>query len=411
MANNQKHGKWDALWTGARLATMTGGYAVIEDGAVGISDGRISWVGERKALPAAPEKLARTVHDAKGKWLTPGLIDCHTHIIYGGDRSQEFAMRLAGKSYADIAKEGGGIMSTVRATRAASEDELLASAQKRLASLLAEGVTTVEIKSGYGLDTPNEIKMLRVAKKLAALNNIRVSTTFLGAHTLPAEYKGKAEDYVALVCGEMLPAVASAGLADAVDGFCESIGFSARQMARIFDAAKELGLRVKLHAEQLSDQGGAQLAAKYGALSADHLEHASEAGVKALADSGTVAVLLPGAFYMLHETRKPPVELLRQHGVPMALSTDCNPGTSPITSLLSILNMGCVLFGLSPEEALLGVTRNAALALGLGDHIGTIETGKDADLALWDIAHPVELSYHLGYNPCVGVIKKGVLSS
>ena len=394
---------WDMLWINARLATMVDGCGIIEQGAVGIKDGRIAWVGTMKTLKGD----ASEVHDAKQAWITPGLIDCHTHLVYAGNRAEEFAMRLAGKSYADIAKEGGGILSTVKATRAASEEALYAASEKRLRPFVNEGVTTIEIKSGYGLDAKNEIKMLRVARKLAEHYPISIRTTFLGAHTIPPEFKGKADEYIDAVCNDMLPMIAKEKLADAVDGFCETIAFSPVQIAKVFEAAKKHGLAVKLHAEQLSDQGGAKLAAGYKALSADHLEFVSEDGIKAMAKSGTVAVLLPGAFYMLKETHKPPVELLRKHGVAIAIASDCNPGTSPVNSLLLMLNMGCLLFGLTPEEALAGVTRNAALALGIDDKVGTLETGKIADMVLWDIASPVELSYRLGYNPCIGTVKQG----
>jgi imidazolonepropionase len=394
---------WDMLWTNARLATMTEGYGVVENGAVGIKNSRIAWVGDMKTLSGS----ARKTHDAKGAWITPGLIDCHTHLVYGGNRAGEFAQRLAGKSYADIAKEGGGILSTVKATRAASEDELFAVSEKRLRPFLQEGVTTIEIKSGYGLDTKNEMKMLRVARKLGSTYPVTVRTTFLGAHTVPPEFKGKADAYIDYICNDTLPAVAREKLADAVDGFCETIAFSPAQIAKVFEAAKKHGLAVKLHAEQLSDQGGAELAAWNQALSADHLEFVSEDGVKAMAKAGTVAVLLPGAFYMLKETHKPPVALLREQGVPIAIASDCNPGTSPVNSLLLMLNMGCLLFGLTPEEALAGVTKNAARALGLSE-VGTLEVGKIADMAIWDITHPVELSYRLGYNPCLGTVKQGI---
>ena len=408
MPDNQKQTKFDALWIHAHLATMVEGYGIVENAALGIRGGRIAWLGPMAALPGTPHELASEIHDARQHWLTPGLIDCHTHMVYAGNRAKEFALRQQGKSYKEIAEAGGGILSTVRATRAANEAELLESAAKRLQSFLREGVTTVEIKSGYGLDLETEMKMLRVARALEKQFPVTVRATFLGAHTVPPEYKGRADDYVALICKEMIPAIAKEKLADAVDGFCESIGFTPAQIERIFTAAQEHGLSVKLHAEQLSDSGGAALAAKYKALSADHLEFAGEVGIQAIAQAGTVAVLLPGAFYMLKETRKPPVELLRKHKVPMALASDCNPGTSPVTSLLLMLNMGCILFGLTPEESLGAVTRHAAQALGMADEIGTLEVGKAADLALWDIAHPGELSYHAGYNPCRGVIRRGI---
>lgn len=409
MADNQKHGSWDSVWIHAHLATMAGAnYGLIEDGAIGIRSGRIAWLGAMRALPDIPQKLAREVHDAKGAWLTPGLIDCHTHLVYAGDRAEEFALRRQGKSYAEIAKAGGGILSTVRATREASEEELLQASTRRLESFLKEGVTTIEIKSGYGLDMENERKILRVARRLGESYPVTVRATFLGAHSVPPEFKGRTDDYIRLVCEEMLPAISRGKLADAVDGFCESIAFSPTQIEKVFEAAQRYGLSIKLHAEQLSDQGGAALAARYKALSADHLEYASEAGVRAMGEAGTVAVLLPGAFYTLQETRKPPVECLRKYNVPIAIASDCNPGTSPACSLLLMLNMGCTLFGLTPEEALAGVTLHAAKALGLADKVGTLEAGKDADIALWDIAHPQELAYHLGYNPCRGVTKGGV---
>ncbi len=393
----------DLLITNVNLATMAGeGYGIVENAAVAIKGGKIAWMGKSSGAPKADK-----VHDAGGLWLTPGLIDCHTHLVYAGNRAHEFAQRQAGKTYADIAKEGGGIAFTVKKTREASEAELFAVSEKRLKSFLREGVTTMEIKSGYGLDTKNEMKMLRVARKLGEKYPVTIRTTFLGAHSVPPEYKGRADDYIDVVCNDMLPAIAKEKLADAVDGFCEHIAFSPAQIARVFDAAKKHGLAVKLHAEQLSDQGGAGLAAQYKALSADHLEFVSQEDIQAMAGAGTVAVLLPGAFFMLKEKQLPPVELLRKHKVTMAIASDCNPGTSPVGSLLSMLNLSCILFGFTPEEALRGITASAARALGLHDSIGTLEVGKQADMALWDITHPVELSYQLGYNPCVGVIKQG----
>lgn len=403
---------WDAVWTNVHLATMDGAtrtadsYGTIRDGALAVRDGRIAWVGPRRGLPSGWR--AETEHDGRGAWLTPGLIDCHTHLIYAGNRADEFEMRLAGTSYEVIAKAGGGIASTVRATRAASEDELVAQGALRLRHLLAEGVTTVEIKSGYGLDTANELKMLRAARRLGKTCGVEVKTTFLGAHALPPEFTGRADDYIALVCEEMLPAVADAKLADAVDAFCERIGFTPAQTARVFDAAKEYGLPVKLHADQLSDLGGGRLAAEYRSLSADHLEYASVASVRALAEVGAAAVLLPGAFYFLRETQLPPIATLRQHNVPLAIATDCNPGTSPCTSLLLMLNMACTLFRLTPAEALAGVTRNAAKALGVGSEVGRLVADQRADLALWDISRPAELAYAFGTNPCVGRVVRGV---
>ena len=400
---------WDELWTDLRLARMTGDvpYGALEDAALAVADGRIAWLGPKADLPGAPEGLAARVRDGGGRWMTPGLVDCHTHVVYGGDRAREFELRLEGASYEELARAGGGILSTVAATRAASQADLEASAARRLERLAAEGVTTVEIKSGYGLDSETEARMLRAARALGEALPLTVRTSFLGAHALPPEYADDAEGYIDLVCGEMLPAAAEEGLADAVDGFCETIGFSPAQTERVFAAAADAGLPVKLHADQLSDLGGAALAAAHGALSADHLEYTSEAGVAAMAGAGTVAVLLPGAFYFLRESKQPPIEALRAHGVPMALATDCNPGSSPATSLLLMLNMACTLFRLTPEEALAGVTREGARALGLADSLGTLEVGKVADLVLWDIEHPAELAYHLGANPCAVVVKQG----
>jgi imidazolonepropionase len=388
------------LWLNARIATLQAGaeapYGLLEDGALVEEDGRIAWVGPRGALPAAL-RAGTVEHDAQGALLTPGLIDCHTHLVWAGDRAGEFEARLKGASYEEIARAGGGIVSTVQATRAADEEELLAQSRRRLRELLAEGVTTLEVKSGYGLSEEAEAKCLRVARRLGELERLTVRTTFLGAHALPPEYKGRPDDYVDAVCA-MLPRLHAQGLVDAVDAFCETIGFSAAQTRRVFDTARRLGLPVKLHAEQLSDSGGAALAASYHALSSDHLEWLSEDGARAMAAAGSVAVLLPGAFYFLRETRVPPVDLLRRHGVPIAVSTDCNPGTSPCTSLLLMLNMACTLFRLTPEEALAGVTRNAARALGLADR-GVLAPGLRADFVLWDVRSPAELAYALGANP------------
>ncbi|KGF80361.1 imidazolonepropionase [Massilia sp. JS1662] len=392
----------DVLYANARVATLADGYGIIEDGAVAVREGRIAWVGPRAEAPQAP-----ITHDCGGLWLTPGLVDCHTHVVYAGNRSDEWEARLNGATYEDIARAGGGIMSTVRATRAASEEALLQASLPRIRALLAEGVTTLEIKSGYGLDLESEAKMLRVARRVGELLPVTVRTTFLGAHALPPEYAGRADDYVDTLCSEMLPALATQGLVDAVDAFCERIGFSHDQTARVFDVARRLGLPVKLHAEQLSDQGGAALVARHGGLSADHLEWLSEEGVAAMARAGTVAVLLPGAYYFLRETRMPPLALLRDAGVPLAVATDCNPGTSPMTSLLLAMNMACTLWRLTPLEALRGVTVNAARALGLLE-TGTLEAGKRADFALWDIARPADLAYAIGANPCRGVVRAGV---
>jgi imidazolonepropionase len=403
---------WDDLWLDAHLATMAPGgdaYGTIADGALAVRDGRIAWVGARADLPGPPEALARRVHDARGTWITPALIDCHTHLIYAGDRAAEFEMRLEGASYEDVARAGGGILSTVRATRAADEDALVAAAIPRLEALLGEGVTVVEIKSGYGLDLDTEARMLAAARRLGRDFPVTVVTTFLGAHALPPEYAGRSGDYIAFVIDQVLPAVHRQGLADAVDVFCERIGFSAAETERVLAAARRLGLPVRVHAEQLSDQGGAALAARQGALSADHLEYLSDDGARAMAEAGTVAVLLPGAFYTLRETRLPPIDLLRRHGVPIAIATDCNPGSSPVTSLLLMINMACTLFRLTPAEALAGVTREAARALGLGAERGTLEPGKVADFVTWDIARPAELAYRVGANPRRQVVRAGAI--
>ena len=397
------------VWIHARLATMAPGaetpYGLVDDAALAVEDGRIAWAGPRSALPASLR--GATQHDAGGALVTPGLIDCHTHLVYGGDRAGEFEARLKGASYEDIARAGGGIVSTVQATRAASEDDLLRQSLRRLRPLLAEGVTTIEIKSGYGLEQEAEAKCLRVARRLGEQERVSVRTTFLGAHALPPEFGGRADDYVAEVC-RMLPALHAQGLVDAVDAFCETIGFTPAQTARVFEAARALGLPVKLHAEQLSDSAGAELAASFGALSCDHLEWMGERGARAMAQAGTVAVLLPGAFYFLRETKLPPIALLREHGVPIAVSTDCNPGTSPCTSLLLMLNMACTLFRLTPEEALSGVTRHAARALGLADR-GVLAPGLRADFVLWDARHPAELAYAMGLNPCRATYVEGRL--
>ncbi|MBI3372919.1 MAG: imidazolonepropionase [Betaproteobacteria bacterium] len=403
---------WDVLWLDAQLATLRADRddcGEVRDGAIGIKDGRIAWVGPRSQLPGEPRTLAKEIHEAGGAWITPGLIDCHTHLVYGGNRAREFELRLLGASYEEIARAGGGIVSTVRATREASDHELTAGAARRLAQWLDEGVTVIEVKSGYGLDAATEIRLLRIARLLGSSAPVTVRTTFLGAHALPPEFAGRADAYVDCVCDEMLPAVAQDRLADAVDAFCEKIAFSPEQTARVFEAARRLGLRVKLHADQLSDCGGAQLAAGFGALSADHLEYSNEEGVAALAAAGTVAVLLPGAFYFLREKKLPPVEALRRHRVPIAVATDHNPGSSPLTSILLTLNLSCTLFRLTPAEALAGVTRNAARALGMHDTHGTLEAGKQADLAFWRIESPAELGYAIGGNPCERVVRAGEL--
>ncbi|BCB20938.1 imidazolonepropionase [Bosea sp. ANAM02] len=390
----------DKLWTHARLATMSAAvdapYGAIEDGVIAACDGRIIFVGPRRDAPAF--QAAETI-DCAGRWITPGLIDCHTHLVYGGDRAHEFELRLQGATYEEIARAGGGILSTVKATREASEDTLFASADRRLAALMAEGVTTVEIKSGYGLEQQAELKQLRVARRIGRERPVTVRTTFLGAHAVPPEYKGRSGDYTALVAGPLLDAVAAEGLADAVDVFCEGIAFSPDETKTVFEAAKAKGLAIKLHAEQLSNLHGAKLAAEMGALSADHLEYLDEDGVIAMTKAGTVAVVLPGAFYFLRETQKPPIELMRKHGAAIALATDANPGSSPLTSPLLVLNMACTLFRMTPEEALAGLTRHAATALGLQDEIGTLEIGKRCDLAIWEIERPAELAYRIGFNP------------
>ncbi|MEZ5996876.1 MAG: imidazolonepropionase [Hyphomonadaceae bacterium] len=388
---------WDTIWVDANLATMTPGgqpYGAILRGAIAAKDGKIVWVGHAADLPKTPDELAREVRRCESAWITPGLIDCHTHLVFGGDRAREFEMRLQGASYEEIARAGGGILSTVAATRAASKEELVRGAAERLAGLTREGVTTVEIKSGYGLDLETELKMLEAAAALA--EGVRVKRTFLGLHAVPPEFAEDRAAYVQLVADVMIPAIAAQGAADAVDAFCEGIGFTAEEVDYVFSAARAAGLDVKLHAEQLSNLHGSDLAARHGALSADHLEYLDEAGVAAMAAAGTVAVLLPGAFYFLRESKLPPIGDLRAAGVRMAVATDCNPGTSPLTSPLMAMNMACTLFRLTPEEALAGMTREAARALGLHDEIGTLEVGKAADLAIWNVERPGELSYWLG---------------
>jgi imidazolonepropionase len=383
-------------------------YGLIERAAVVVDGGTLRWVGAEDELSADLRAQCVGVHDCGGALVTPGLVDCHTHLVYGGDRAQEFEQRLHGATYEEIARAGGGIASTVRATRAATEDELVRSTRKRLAQLMGEGVTTVEIKSGYGLSLEHEAKCLRAARTLGASAPVDVRTTFLGAHALPPEYANRADEYIDEVL-HMLVALHDQGLVDAVDVFCERIAFSVAQTERVFAAARAAGLPVKLHAEQLSDSGGAALAARHGALSCDHLEWLSEEGARAMAAAGTVAVLLPGAYYFLRETRVPPIDLLRRHGVPMAVSTDCNPGSSPCTSLLLMMNMACTLFRMTPEEALAGTTRNAALALGLPDR-GVLAAGKRADFVVWDADHPAALSYAFGANPLVQRVAAGVVT-
>lgn len=387
------------LWRHARLATLAGhaGWGLIDDGALLVEDGKIAWIGTDAQLPARLRPSAE--RDLGGLLVTPGLIDCHTHLVYAGERAREFELRLEGASYEEIARAGGGIRSTVNATRGADDATLLTLARERLRALMAEGVTAVEIKSGYGLTAADEARCLRVARRLGRDLPVTVRTTYLGAHALPPEFEGRADDYIDAVC-TWLPALHAEGLVDAVDVFCERIGFTPAQTRRVFDAARDLDLPVKLHAEQLSDQGGAALAASYGALSCDHLEHLSDAGVRAMAAAGSVAVLLPGAYYFLRETRLPPVDDLRAAGVPMAIATDHNPGSSPTLSLLLMLSMACTFFRLTPEEAWRGVTVNAARALGLQASHGTLEPGKRADFAVWDAQHPNELAYRFGHNPC-----------
>ena len=387
---------WDLLLTDARIATMRGdssGFGVIESGAIAIANGVLAWIGPQADLP---ENNTANTRSLDGRWITPALIDCHTHLVFGGDRSAEFEQRLKGVSYEEISRSGGGILSTVKATREATPDALLESAMQRVRMLAGDGVATIEIKSGYGLDVESEIKMLEVARQIGVSTDLTIRTTLLAAHTVPPEFKDDADGYVDLICDELLPLVADRKLADAVDAYCESIAFSAEQVSKVFDCARSFGIPVKLHADQLSDSGGASLAASFGALSADHLEYSRQAGVEAMARSGTVAVLLPGAFLTLHETQRPPVDELRREGVAIAIATDCNPGTSPLCSVREAMALASRLFKLTPEECLAGATREAAVALGLGDDRGTLETGKRADLAIWDINHPRDLSYWLG---------------
>jgi len=396
------------LLTNLNLATMvagSGAYGLVERAAIAIEAGRIAWCGRTDSVP--PDYAGWQQDSLDGRLVTPALIDCHTHIVFGGNRAREFEMRLQGATYEEVARAGGGIVATVSATRTASGQELLNSALSRVDALLAEGVSVIEIKSGYGLDVETELAMLRVARKIATQRPVRVKTSFLGAHAVPAEYKGRADAYIDEVCIPALGKAHDEGLVDAVDGFCEGIGFMSAQIERVFRKATELELPVKLHAEQLSNLGGAKLAAGYGALSADHLEYLDEAGVEAMSRAGTVAVILPGAFYTLRETQAPPIDLFRKHKVAMAVATDCNPGSSPLTSLLLTINMACTLFRMTPEEALAGATRNAASALGLTD-TGTVAAGKRADLAVWNVEHPAELAYRIGYNPLHSRIFEGV---
>ncbi|GGD62743.1 imidazolonepropionase [Lacimicrobium alkaliphilum] len=398
----------ELILTNANLATMSDNgepYGIVTEASVVIGEGRIQWAGKASDMPEFA--ASTTIHDCQGQWLLPGFIDCHTHLVFAGNRADEFEQRLQGVSYAEIARAGGGIRRTVTATRAASESELLELTLRRARTLLKQGVTCIEIKSGYGLDTATELKMLRVARQVEQHLPVTVRTTFLGAHALPAEYQDDAGGYIELVCNDMLPKLAEENLADAVDVFCENIGFNRAQTEKVFSKASELGLPVKLHAEQLSNLGGSELAASFKALSVDHIEYLDEEGVKAIATSGTVATLLPGAFYYLKETRKPPVDLLRQYTVPMAIATDFNPGSSPICNLPLMLNMACTLFALTPEEALRGITINAAKALGLQAHIGSLETGKMANILQLDISHPNQLAYEIGIDPVTQIWHQG----
>jgi imidazolonepropionase len=398
---------WDLLLTDANIATMRAGvpdYGAIEDAALAIRAGRIDWVGPMSELPANDASETRSVN---GRWLTPALIDCHTHLVFAGDRSAEFEQRQNGASYEEIARAGGGIRSTVAATRQADKESLIDSARPRIEALMREGVATIEIKSGYGLNLETELTMLAASRALATQHEAEIVTTFLGAHSVPEEFDGRSDDYIDYLISDVLPAVHEKQLADAVDAYCESIAFSTEQIARLFESASALGLPVKLHADQLSDSGGAQLAASFNALSADHLEYTSSAGVRALADAGAAAVLLPGAFLTLNETQTPPVAMLREYGVPIAIATDCNPGTSPLCSLRFAMNLAASLYHLTPEECLAGVTRNASRALGLDEDRGTLETGKRADIAEWDINHPRELTYWIGLNQLTTMIKNG----
>jgi imidazolonepropionase len=398
----------DRVWHRCRLATLSPnrpGLGLVEDGVIAADAGKIVYAGPAREAPTGLD--ARESVDCEGRWITPGLIDCHTHLVYGGDRAEEFELRLAGASYAELSRRGGGIASTVKATRLASEDDLVASGRPRLDALIAEGATTVEIKSGYGLELEAESRQLRAARRLGRERGVTVRTTFLGAHAMPPEMEGNKTAYIDAVCHQMLPAIAKEGLADAVDAFCETIGFSAEETARVFTAARALGLPIRLHADQLTNLHGAALAAKFGALAADHLEFTDEDGIIAMRAAGTVAVVLPGAFYFLREKQMPPIDLMRRHGVPIAISTDCNPGSSPLTSPLLTMNMGATLFRLTVDECIAAMTREAARALGLFDQVGSLDAGKRCDLAIWDIERPAELVYRIGFNPLHSRIWQG----
>jgi len=402
--------RWDRLWRGGHVATLAagaGGYGEIRQGALAAQGRKIVWVGRERDLPAPADDLALEVVDLQGRWVTPGLVDCHTHLVFAGDRSGEFEARLRGATYEEIARSGGGIRTTMLATREASEEDLVRGASRRLAELRSEGVTTLEVKSGYGMETDTELRMLRAARRLGTDHSVHVQTSLLGAHVLPPEFEGRREAYLELIREEMIPLAVQEKLADAVDAFCDEIAFTPAECESVLLAGRRAGLALRLHADQLSDQGGATLAARLGARSADHLERTSPQGVAAMAAAGTVAVLLPGAFYFLKDDHPPPVPRFRDAGVPMAVATDMNPGSSPVSSILAVMNLGCLLLGLTPEEALRGVTLNGARALGLGGSRGSLERGKLADLAIWEIDHPRELSYWMGRNPCVGVVKAG----
>ncbi len=400
----------DLLVRGGHLATMEPGaapYGAVRDGALVVEGGRIRWVGPEATVPAELARAPSRTLELDGRWVSPGLVDCHTHLVFGGNRAREFEARLGGATYEEIARAGGGILSTVQATREASEERLAESAHRRLTALCSAGVTTVEIKSGYGLELSTELRMLRVARALESSLPVTVQTTVLGAHTVPPEYRDDRTGYLDLVCREMIPEAVEEGLADAVDAFCEGIAFSPEEVGRVFEAGSAHGLPLRLHADQLSDLGGGALAARYGARSADHLEHTSEASVRSMAEAGTVAVLLPGAFHFLGGGQRPPVRALRSYGVPIAVASDLNPGSSPVLAPLVVLNLACTLFGLTPEEALAGMTRIGAEALGMDHDVGTLEPGKQADLAIWDVSDPAELSYWLGGNPCAGTVHRG----
>lgn len=401
--------QWDAIWIHGHIVTAEAAGHESADAAVAVKDGKIAWLGKMTDLPKEPALLAAKVHDASGCCITPGFIDCHTHLVFAGNRAHEFEQRLEGKTYEEIARQGGGIQSTVTATRAASEEELFAQSLPRAEALQRSGVTTLEIKSGYGLDWETEAKILRVAKRIGDVLPLTVKRTFLGAHTVPVEYRGKAQEYIDLVCHDMIPRIAAEQLADAVDVFCENIAFNLEQTEQVFHAAREHQLQVKCHGEQLSCSDSAVLAAKHHALSVDHLEFASAAGIKAISSSGTTAVLLPGAFYFLREKQMPPIALMRELNVPIALASDCNPGTSPVTSLLLIMNMACTLFRMTPAEVMQGVTLNAAQALGMQQTHGSITVGKAADMAVWNVRSPAELCYYLGSQPLSGLVKSGKL--